>query len=97
MMNMMKAQQMQAAIQGAGQEVAGKLGGGQPQQGKPNGAPPQQTGGPKQPDGGKPQEHGGQIPKNPMVRQQRAVKGQASKPHRPQPSEGNQYHQKRLT
>jgi hypothetical protein len=64
---------------------------GQPQQGE-QGA--YQPGGEEKEQGGK---HGGQTPKNPVTRQQRATKGQASKPHRPQPSEGNQHHVKRQT
>jgi len=40
---------------------------------------------------------GGQVPKSAPVRQQRAEKGQAAKPHRPQPSSGNQWNRKRLT
>lgn len=85
-MNMAKTQQMQAAVAGGGQEVAAKTGG----------QPPQPQGG-KKPNGQAPQEHGGQVPKNPMVRQNRAEKGQIAKPKRPQPSEGNQYHRQRLT
>lgn len=90
MMNMLRQQQMQAVIEGAGaaaqqqtnpQPQAGELQGKQPsgQQGK---------------QGGK---RGGQVPPNPVKRQQRAVKGQQAKPHRPQPSEGNQHHVTRQT
>jgi hypothetical protein len=82
MMNAAKSQMMMAAIQGGG---GGE--GGAPQQ-------PQ-----KQPEGGaeNKQQRGGQVPKSPQVRQQRAEKGQAARPNKPQPSSGNQYHRKRLT
>ena len=83
MMNAAKSQMMMAAIQGAGSDAPGA----QPQ-----------AGGATQPAGtDKKQEHGGQVPKNPVKRQQRAEKGQAAKPNKPQPSSGNQHHVKRLT
>jgi len=68
----------------------------QPQQGQSG----QGGQGASQPSGSKGEQEGkqgGQVPKNPVTRQQRAEKGQAAKPHRPQPSEGNQHHVKRLT
>lgn len=81
-MNMAKSQMMQAAIAGAAQQV-------------PGAAPPQgQPGQPQQPE---PQPHGGQVPASPAKRQQRAEKGAIAKPHRPQPSSGNQWHRQRLT
>jgi hypothetical protein len=85
MMNAAKSQMMMAAIQGGGGGGGGDQ--GQPQQ-------PQ-----KQPEGGaeKKQQRGGQVPRSPEVRQQRAEKGQAARPNKPQPSSGNQYHRKRLT
>ena len=85
MMNAAKSQMMMAAISGAGGQAPGGEG-SQPQQGA------------TQPGGtDKKQEHGGQVPKNPTVRQQRAEKGQAARPNKPQPSSGNQWHRKRLT
>jgi hypothetical protein len=91
--NMAKAQQMQAVVQGAGAQ-AQAMTSPQPQ------APPQQ-GGPKQPGGqekGKQAgKHGGQVPPNPVERQQRATKGAQAKPNRPQPSSGNQHAVQRLT
>ncbi len=92
-MNMAKQGQMMAAVQGAGATVAAATGGPPPDQG----GGPQGAGGPKKPQGNGGQQgghRGGQSPKNPVTRQQRATKGQAAKPHRPQPSEGNQYHRK---
>lgn len=91
--NMAKQQQMAMILQGAGGEVQQAMG---PQQ--PQGGPPQA--GPRQPQGQKGEQagqRGGQVPKNPVERQQRAQKGQIAKPHRPQPSEGNQYQRRRLT
>lgn len=84
-MNQLKLAQLQQMAQGPQQEQQGA-----PQQGQPG-----QNG--KQPEGEQGGKHGGQTPKNPVTRQQRAVKGQAAKPNRPQPSEGNQYHRQRLT
>lgn len=93
LLNMSKMAQIQAVIQGAGQG-AQQATNPQPQQ--------PQEGGPKKPDGkpnGKDQsgKHGGQVPQNPVQRQQRAHKGQAAKPSRPQPPEGNQHGVRRLT
>jgi hypothetical protein len=82
-MNQVRMMQMSQMGQQQGQQP----GQGQPPQGPPG----------KQPSGQQGGEHGGQVPKNPQVRQQRAVKGQAAKPHRPQPSEGNQNHVTRQT
>lgn len=88
MLNMLRQQQMAAVVQGAGAEAQGATQ-PQPQPGQ------QQAGGPKKPGG--PEEgkqagkKGGQVPPNPNTRQQRATKGQAAKPHRPQPSSGNQH------
>ena len=91
--NMLRQGQMQAVIQGAGasaQQATGQ-------------SPPPTAGGPSKP-GGKPQgkgeqggKKGGQVPRNPETRQQRASAGQAAKPHRPQPSSGNQYNRRPLT
>lgn len=67
------------------------------QMGAQQGQPEQQGPPGKQPSGQQGGEHGGQVPPNPVTRQQRATKGQAAKPKRPQPSEGNQNHVKRLT
>lgn len=78
MMTEMKQQQMMAVVQGAGPAAA--------QQTNP------QPAGPRQPEGTQGGKTGGQVPKNPIVRQQRAGKGQVAKPHRPQPSSGNQHH-----
>ena len=64
-----------------------------PQQEQPQG--PQ--GGGNKPEGEQAGQRGGQTPKNPVTRQQRAKKGQAAKPSRPQPSDGNQYKRKRQT
>ena len=82
-MNQLRLQQLQQAAEGGGQQQPGQ--------------PGQQPG--KQPsgDGSQAGERGGQSPKNPVTRQQRATKGQAAKPKRPQPSEGNQFHRQRLT
>jgi hypothetical protein len=100
-MNQMRLQMAQAMTQGSGDNAQGQAAGG------PQGGPPQggssQEGGPKQPGGPKEEKgkqkgkQGGQVPENPVTRQQRAVKGQAAKPKRPQPSSGNQYHRKQLT
>lgn len=85
-MNMLKQQQMSAVVQGGGQQAAAATG-----------AQPQQPGG-KQPEGQQqPQQKGGQVPKNPVKRQQRAEKGAAAKPNRPQNPSGNQYNVHRLT
>jgi hypothetical protein len=84
-MNQVRMQQMaQMAQQGPGGDQ-----GGQPGQSKPEG-----QGEDKGKQAGK---HGGQSPENPVTRQQRAQKGQAAKPHRPQPSSGNQHHVTRQT
>jgi len=85
MINAAKSQMMMAAIQGAGGEAPGC----QPQEQQPGGKQPAGT--------DKKQEHGGQVPRNPVKRQQRAEKGQAARPNKPQPSSGNQWHRKRLT
>jgi hypothetical protein len=91
-MNMMRQGQMQAVVQGAGASAQAATG-QQPQQG-PGG---KQPGGAPGGKGGEPQRKGGQIPASAQKRQQRAQQGAAAKPHRPQPSEGNQYHRQRLT
>ena len=90
MMNMMRQQQMQAVVEGAGQAAAQAV---NPQQQQPQ--PGELQG--KQPPSQQSGQRGGQKPKNPVVRQQRAEKGQAAKVQRPQPSEGNQYHRRPLT
>lgn len=98
MMNVQKMQMVQAAVQGGGQQVQNGLNPQQPQ-GEP-GKPGQQPQGQAQNQNGKPIQagkRGGQSPNNPVVRQQRAVKGQAAKPHRPQPSDGNGAHVQRQT
>jgi hypothetical protein len=94
-MNMYKQQMMQSVVAGAGQPqpAQGGGGGGADASGQ-KGAPGKQPGGGGGEQGGK---HGGQSPKNPVTRQQRAQKGQAAKPHRPQPPSGNQHGVKRLT
>jgi hypothetical protein len=69
---------------------------GQAQQGPQQPGPPGKQPG-KQPAGQQGGQRGGQVPTNPIQRQQRAEKGQAAKPHRPQPSAGNQNHVQRLT
>lgn len=94
MMNIQKMEMVKASVAGAGQQVSGQV---NPQpQGQPGqGGQPQ--GGGKQPEGQQAGKRGGQVPKNPVQRQQRAVKGAAAKPNRPQPSDGNQYHQRRQT
>jgi hypothetical protein len=89
MMQMAKAQMMQAAVMGAGQEVTNMA---QPQ-GQPGQGQPGQGGPPKGEQAGK---KGGQVPKSAPQRQQRAQQGQAARPHG-QPSSGNQWHRKRLT
>jgi hypothetical protein len=82
MMNMAKTQMMMAAVNGASQEAPGQ----QPQQA-----------GPRQPEGAQAGKRGGQVPQSSMKRQQRAEKGQAARPHKPQPPSGNQYNRRRLT
>jgi len=90
--NLAKAQQMQAVVSAAGMQAQQAI---SPQPAGPPGVPPPGGGGEKEPDqGGK---RGGQIPKNPVERQQRAQKGAAAKPNRPQPPEGNQHRVQRLT
>lgn len=71
-------------------------GAGQPQEAGPG---QEQQGGPKKPSdkGEQAGQKGGQTPKNPVARQQRAQKGAAAKPNRPQPSSGNQYKRKPLS
>lgn len=83
MVNMAKSQMMAAAVQGAATQAP------QPQQDNP----PNGGKGGKSPSGNNDQsgKRGGQVPPNPVKRQQRAVKGQAAKPNRPQPSSGNQH------
>lgn len=67
-------------------------GGGQP------GQPGAQGGTQPNPQEGKQAgKQGGQVPPNPVKRENRAKQGAAAKPHRPQPSSGNQYHQQRQT
>jgi len=89
-MNMMRQGQMQAVIQGAGMSAQNATG-QQPQQ---PGAGPSKPSGGGEPQAGK---RGGQVPASAQKRQQRATQGAAAKPHRPQPSEGNQSHVRRLT
>jgi hypothetical protein len=88
--NTIRMQQMQQmAQQGAPQPPGGQPGG--------QGAS-QPSGSSQGPEKGKQAgKHGGQVPQNPVTRTQRATKGQAAKPHRPQPSEGNGAHVRRLT
>jgi hypothetical protein len=101
MLNMLRQQQMAAVIQGGAMEAqnavnpqpADMSGAGQPG-GQPGGKAPSGGGGEQKPQGGK---QGGQKPTNPVTRQQRAQKGAAAKPHRPQPSSGNQYARRQLT
>ena len=85
-MNLAKSQMMQAAIAGAGQEVAGAT---NPQPQQPGGPP--QKGGPRQPEGQQGGKHGGQVPKNPQTRHQRATNANHAAPNRPQPPSGNQH------
>lgn len=92
MMNMAKAQAMMAAVQGAGGEVQQAAGGAPGGQQEPQGGPKQ----PSKPGEAK-EKKGGQVPQDPRARQQRAQKGAAAKPNRPQPSSGNQYNRRRLT
>jgi hypothetical protein len=113
-MNMAKAQMMQAAVMASAQQVPGPGGQSGPsgQGGPPAGAPPPQPArrGPGTP-AAVPQGPGGQsgqggqsraarsaaqMSVSPAIRQQRAMKGQAAKPHRPQPPEGNQWHRIRM-
>ena len=103
-MNMYKQQLMQGVVASANPQGGPGGPGGSDASGQ-KGGPPQQ-GGPKQPGKGGPDDpnkgkqagkDGGQVPTNPVTRQQRAQKGQAAKPHRPQPSSGNQNHRQRLT
>lgn len=91
-MNMMRQGQMQAVIQGAGASAQNATGQQPAQPGAGGPAKPEGGGGGEQ--GGK---KGGQIPQSAQKRQQRAEKGAAAKPHRPQPSEGNGSHVRRLT
>lgn len=93
-LNMARQQQMQAAVAGAGQEAPGAQQQGQPQQG--GGKPGQLQG--EKPSGQKDQsgQRGGQVPPNPVKRQQRAEKGQVARP-KGQPSSGNQYQRRPLT
>jgi hypothetical protein len=90
--NMARQQQMQAVVQGAGQQAAQATGGGPPEQGQLQGQQPE---GQKKP-GDQSGKQGGQSPKNPVTRQQRAQKGQIARP-KGQPSSGNQYHRERQT
>lgn len=98
MMNMLRQQQMAAAIQGAGMEVQNAT---NPQPQQPAGGP--QKGGPRKPgesggeqkaQGGK---KGGQVPKNPVTRQQRSTKANQAAANRPQPPSGNQHGIRRAT
>jgi hypothetical protein len=98
-MNMAMSQQMQAAVQAAGaqaqQAISPQANAVPPPGGPPGGGPPGGPGGKKpEPQAG---HHGGQVPPNPVERQQRAHQGAAQKPNRPQPPEGNQYHVQRQT
>src|SRR5215469_4028393 len=86
--NMARQASMAAVIQGAGAASQSEMQPQQPQLGPGGG------GGKKPEQGGK---DGGQVPKNPVTRQQRAQKGAQAKPHRPQPSSGNQYNRQRMT
>lgn len=88
--NMMRQGQMQAVIAGAG--AAAQNATGQQPQPEPGGG--KKPGGESGGQGGK---KGGQTPKNPVTREQRATKGAAAKPHRPQPPSGNQHHVQRLS
>jgi hypothetical protein len=95
-MNKAKMQMMVAAVEGAGAQAPNAAN----PPGGPAAPPPAQQGGPRQPSGAaKPQggKHGGQVPPNPIQRQQRAEKGQVAKPHRPQPPSGNQFNRRPLT
>lgn len=83
-MNEAKQQMMMAAVSGAAGEA-------------PGGAPPEQEQGAKKSSGAQSGKNGGQVPKSPQVRQQRAEKGQAARPHKPQPSSGNQWNRHRQT
>lgn len=87
-LNMFRQGQMQSVIQ-SGATMAQNA--QQPQPGAGGASQPEGGGGEQ---GGK---RGGQVPDNPQKRQQRAKEGAAAKPHRPQPSSGNQYHRKPLT
>ena len=89
-MNQIRMQQMQAMAQGSGQQAGDAAAGGA--SGGPNG--PSQG---KQPEGKQAGKQGGQIPANPQVRQQRAEKGQAARPHKPQPPSGNGAGVRRMT
>lgn len=95
--NMFRQGQMQAVVQGGGAAASAAVG-QPPPGGAPNGGPGGQPGG-KKPGGGggEPQRKGGQIPASAQKRNERAQKGQAAKPHRPQPPSGNQYNRQRLT
>jgi hypothetical protein len=73
------------------QQMAAGGGGGQDQ------PQPGQTGATKPSGPDQSGQRGGQVPKNSVTRTQRATKGQQAKPHRPQPSEGNGAHVRRLT
>lgn len=91
MMNKTKLMMAQAAMASAPQQVM-QAHGVNPGQGQgQSGASEQQRQG--QPQAGR---RGGQVPKSPAARQQRAAKGQAGKPNRPQPPSGNQYHRGRV-
>jgi hypothetical protein len=97
--NMLRQNQMMAAVQGGATEAPGAQQ-GQPGEGEEEGQQPGELGGKKPSGGGDGSQggkRGGQSPKNPVQRQQRATKGQAAKPKRPQPSSGNQYNRQRLT
>jgi len=99
-MNLAKAQMMQAAVMASAQQAqsavvpggqSGLSGQGGPVAQQPG--PQQNPRAPEQPGG----KLGGQMSVHPVIRHQRAVKGQAAKPHRPQPPEGNQWHRIKLT
>jgi hypothetical protein len=88
-MNQIRMQQMQAMAQGSGQQAGdAAAGGASGGSGGPSG---------KQPEGKQAGKQGGQIPANPQVRQQRAEKGQAARPHKPQPPSGNGAGVRRMT
>lgn len=84
--NKLHVMQLSAPIEGANQEIHGMMG-TQPTEGGGGQAGGQQQGGQGQQAG----KRGGQVPPSQGDRQARAMKGQAAKPKRPQPPEGNQY------
>src|SRR5260370_39428629 len=99
-MNMAKAQMMQAAVMASAQQaqaaVAPQQNTGAPNQPGPQ-AGPGTSNGQSGPGGQSRPGKGGQMSGHPVIRHQRAVEGQAAKPHRPQPPEGNQWRRIRAT